>query len=684
MSNTHTLRRARAWLVQTFLALLTLATLAAVGAPRAWAEDDPPGRVGRVADVQGSVSMFDSEQGSWAAAERNRPLTSGDRLSTGPKGRAELRIGSTVLRMAAATELEVVRLDDERMSFQLHTGSLAVRVRSREAAADIDLLTSEVRLRPERAGHYRIDRVDDSTQAGVLRGTLRIDDAEGFIIETGQRAELWREGRQQRSLRFAWTNLPNDNFAEWVAREDSRDERSASSRYVSPEMTGAEDLDRNGRWERHAEYGAVWYPIEVRADWAPYRHGRWAWVRPWGWTWVDEASWGFAPFHYGRWVSVSGRWGWWPGEYVARPVYAPALVAWVGGAHVGVSIGIGGPNVGWVPLAPREWYTPHYRHTPVYVERVNPHPPGGRNPQWQRPPQQVPTGPVMYSNQGVPGAVTVVPREVLVRREPVSRAVVEVGGGHQRGHGQPLLTVAPPEHDGRHDGRGPRLVPVPGGAQPAAVPLPAPERDRGPWPQRRADPPPSAAPPPGQGPVIDLRRERQQPPIAAPAAPATAPSVQAVQPVPPALQGPRLRERDAERGGRNDRGDRSDRGERGDRGDSADRGDRESVVPARPMPGPVAQPAPAAPPLAAAPVRPAAGPPAALPPARAPAPAPTVVPAPSRAVPTSPPERAREREAERERAREQSKDEDRKRGPESRGGQRENQRENSRERENQR
>ena len=636
MSNTHTLRRARAWLVHTSLVLLTLGTLATLGATRAWAQDDPPGRVGRVADVQGSVSMFDSEQGRWAAAERNRPLTSGDRLSTGPQGRAELRIGSTVLRMAGATELEVVRLDDERMSFQLHTGSMAVRVRSREAAADIDLLTAEVRLRPERAGHYRIDRIDDSTQAGALRGTLRIDGPEGFIIETGQRAELWREGRQQRNLRFAWTNLPNDNFAEWVAREDSRDERSASSRYVSPEMTGAEDLDRNGRWERHAEYGAVWYPIEVRADWAPYRHGRWAWVRPWGWTWVDEAAWGFAPFHYGRWVSVSGRWGWWPGEYVARPVYAPALVAWVGGAHLGVSIGIGGPNVGWVPLAPREWYTPHYRHTPVYVERVNPHPPGGHNPQWQRPPQQVPTGPVMYSNQGVPGAVTVVPREVLVRREPVSRAVVEVGGGQQRGHGQALLTVAPPEQDGRHDGRGPRLVPVPGGAQP----VPAPERDRAPWPQRRADPPPPAAQPPAQGPVIDLRRERQQPPTVAPAA------------APPVQTGPSVQPRGRER-----------ERERGERGERTERGEREVVMPSRPMPGPVAQPAPAAAPTAAAPVRPAAGPPA---------PAPAVVPSPPRAAPASPPERAREREVERERARDQAREDDRKRGPDARNGAREN------------
>ena len=89
--------------------------LAALVANPARAQDDPPGRVGRLADLQGGVSWYDHETGAWTEAERNRPLTGGDRLSTGPQGRAELRVGSTALRLAAGTEVEVVRLDDERM-----------------------------------------------------------------------------------------------------------------------------------------------------------------------------------------------------------------------------------------------------------------------------------------------------------------------------------------------------------------------------------------------------------------------------------------------------------------------------------------------------------------------------------------------------------------------------------------
>src|SRR5260370_7475250 len=59
-------------------------------------------------------------------------------------------------------------------------------------------------------------------------------------------------------------------------------------------------------------------------------------------------------------------------EYV-RPVYAPALVAWVGGPHfsIGIGIGGGGGGVAWFPLAPREVYQPSYHVSRTYVTNVN-------------------------------------------------------------------------------------------------------------------------------------------------------------------------------------------------------------------------------------------------------------------------------------------------------------------------
>ncbi len=448
------------------------------------AEDDPPGRVGRVAELLGDVSMYDHETGEWAPAERNRPLTGGDRIATDPGARAELQIGSTTLRLAGDSELDVQRLDDERVRLRLRNGSLALHLREPEVAAQTTLVTDDVTLQPLGSGLFRIDRSDDLTYGGSWRGQMRAGDGSAaLVVDAGQRVELWREG-PQRVLRHRWTPVPDDDFSAWVVREDRADDRrDAASAYVSPEMTGAEDLVRYGRWEQTPEYGAVWIPRDLAPDWAPYRYGRWTWVLPWGWTWVDDAPWGFAPFHYGRWVRWAGQWSWTPGAYVARPVYAPALVAWVGGPNFSVSISVGGPAlpaVGWVPLAPFERFVPYYRGSPHYVDRINHRPPG-------RPPRQVPTGPVMYGNQGVPGAVTVVPRDVLVHREPVARAAVETS--------ERLHRVTPPPAAVMR--RMPELPPPRRNAPPAEAGrrAPAPPVERRPPEPVRTPPPVQAVPP---------------------------------------------------------------------------------------------------------------------------------------------------------------------------------------------
>src|SRR5262249_41809761 len=196
---------------------------------------------------------------------------------------------------------------------------------------------------------------------------------------------------------------------------DRRVENAAAARYVAPEMIGAVDLDAYGAWQTHAEYGPVWVP-RVEAAWVPYRFGRWVWVDPWGWTWIDDAPWGFAPFHYGRWVRVPAGWAWVPGARVVRPVYAPALVAFVGGPGWSAAVHVGEP-VGWFALGPREPFVPAYRVSPVYVTAVN------------RPHVTVTTVDVTrvtYVNREVPGAVTVVSRETFVHAQPVGRVAIAV------------------------------------------------------------------------------------------------------------------------------------------------------------------------------------------------------------------------------------------------------------------
>ncbi len=381
----------------------------------AMAQDDPPGRVGRIATLQGDVWVYEAEPGEWATALRNRPVTSGDRLSTAPGGAASVQIGSTTLYLGASSELAVLQLDDEAMRFRLEQGSLALRVRSSEAAAELMVANFEGRFVPLAVGLYRFDRLDERSEAVVWRGEVQFESPDmAVVLHAGQRARFWQDG-QPLATRSIWLTPLDDEFAQAVQREDQAEARSVAAPYVPPEMTGVDDLDRHGRWQQHPEYGAVWSPTVVAVGWAPYRFGQWVWLRPWGWTWVDDAPWGFAPFHYGRWFWWGGRWSWAPGPVVRRPVFAPALVVWTGGPPLGVGIG-GRPVVGWVPLAPREVYRPPYRTSPGHLQRLNPHAP------LLQPP------PAGYGNRGVPGAVTVVPAQALRPRQPVAAAVLRDDG----------------------------------------------------------------------------------------------------------------------------------------------------------------------------------------------------------------------------------------------------------------
>lgn len=405
--------------------LTLLAVFLCTAATTAWA--DPPGRVGRVGELTGQVWLYTPDAGEWVSADRNRPLTTGDRLSTDGSAHADVQIGSTTVRLDSGTELEVLGIDDDTISLQLHSGSIAARLRDADAAREFELRTAEGRFVTHRPGRYRFDRNDQTSQVTVWSGEAVYEGpGSALTVNAGQRAEFWMEGA---AAQYSITEPVRDSFAAWNDERDRRDQRSASTRYVSPEMTGVEDLDRYGRWEQAPEYGTVWVPRSVPAGWAPYGAGHWVWVSPWGWTWVDDMPWGFAPFHYGRWAYFNQRWCWVPGTYVRRPVYAPALVGWVGGPQLSVSITVGnrrGPGVGWFPLAPREVYVPSYRVSPRYVQQVNvTHVTQITNVTTIVNNPQTAVTQIDYRNRRFPHAVTVVPQEVMTQRKPVGPAAAQ-------------------------------------------------------------------------------------------------------------------------------------------------------------------------------------------------------------------------------------------------------------------
>ena len=382
---------------------------------------DPPGRVARLSDAEGQVWRFSGETNEWVTAPRNRPLTSGDHIATDNGARAEITLGTTHLRLDAASELEIVQLDDQRFVVHLVGGSVAARLRTPQAVNEFELDTDDGQFRAQAAGRYRFDRLQQASDLTVYAGRAVFDGAGSELaVGAGQHAQFWLDSAG--AAQYTMTPMVRDAFFAFNDDRDRAEDRTPPVRYVSPEMTGAEDLDRFGSWEQTPDYGAVWTPRGVDADWAPYRTGHWAFVQPWGWTWVDDAPWGFAPFHYGRWVRYREAWCWSPGTYVARPVYAPALVAWIGGprVNVSVSVGNGGPPVGWFPLAPHEVYVPSYRTSETYVRNVNvTHVTNVVNITTivndQRSGRPDPRD---FANRRFPNAVTVVPANVMTGRQP--------------------------------------------------------------------------------------------------------------------------------------------------------------------------------------------------------------------------------------------------------------------------
>ena len=380
---------------------------------------DLPTRVGRVAYVEGSVSIYQDPEFGWAQAYVNSPVTSQNSLWTDADSRAEMRVGGLALRVDDLTQLDVSHLDDDGIDATVQRGALAIRLRHFERGANYLFSTPQAQFRLLGDGRYRLDADPDgqSSRLEVFNGFAVLQSSDGDVrVNAGSAIVVGPDG-------YHFERVDRDGFDRWADARDRAWVERTVVRYLPPDITGYEELDAYGTWITEPGYGALWMPTHVGANWVPYREGRWAWVSPWGWTWIDNEPWGYAPFHYGRWVQVRDRWCWYPGRRVDRQAWAPALVGWIGGSgfSVTVSSGASTPALGWYPLAPEERFHPWYRASNTYVNRVNVIV------------NNVTVNNVTINRGGPPPrevnrlqAATVVPRETLLQQRPVAQNVVHV------------------------------------------------------------------------------------------------------------------------------------------------------------------------------------------------------------------------------------------------------------------
>ncbi|HEY1677065.1 MAG TPA: DUF6600 domain-containing protein [Candidatus Sulfotelmatobacter sp.] len=389
-------------------------------------QDDPPGRVARLGYMQGSVSFQPAGENEWVQAVPNRPMTTGDKLWADKDARAEIQLGSSMINLAPNTGFSFLNLDDRTVQMEVTAGAINLRVWSMDRDNVFEIDTPNQAFTVSEPGRYKIETSEngDYSVVTIWQGAGEsTGNGQSYTLHAGQRTTF--SGTNALNAEVQQIGNPDD-FDNWAVSRERRYDSSPSARYCSREVVGFDDLDENGDWQAQAQYGNVWYP-RVNAGWAPYRDGHWAWIDPWGWTWVDDARWGYAPFHYGRWAFISNRWGWIPGPVAVRPVYAPALVVFVGGGGLAF-----GGNVAWFPLGPREVYVPSYQVSRGYVNRVN-----VSNTVVNQTTitnvynttiinKNTTINNVTYVNRTVNNAVTAVPQRTFVSAQPVGRAAVRV------------------------------------------------------------------------------------------------------------------------------------------------------------------------------------------------------------------------------------------------------------------
>jgi len=411
------------------LGLLTASVIVVPATSRA-DTDDPPSRVARLAYLEGSISFQPGGTDEWVAAPLNRPITTGDKIWSDQASRAELQLDGSALRLSSNTAVSFLNLGDNVSQIQLSVGTLLVRVRRLDDNETYEIDTPNLAFSVLQPGVYRITVDESGTTTAIA-----VRSGQGEVTGAGAAYTVYANENDVFSgtdelVENAQPYYPGqDSFDAWSRSRDSRWDNSVSARYVSSDVVGYEDLDGQGAWESTPEYGNVWFPRGVEAGWAPYHDGHWSYIEPWGYTWVDDQRWGFAPFHYGRWISLRGAWGWVPcppranGVEYVRPVYAPALVAWVG-------VGAG---VAWFALGPREVFVPSYPVSRRYVNNIN-----VSNTTVNTTVinnvynttiinnKTINVTNVNYANRNVPGAVAATTSQAFTTAQPVARNSVHV------------------------------------------------------------------------------------------------------------------------------------------------------------------------------------------------------------------------------------------------------------------
>ncbi len=395
----------------------------------------------RIRLIEGDVQVNTEDTEGWVPASLNVPLTNGDRIWVPEGGRAELQLrDGTLLRLDQKTAFDILTLDRGSYQFYLSEGRAYANFKgNRGSLLQIDSPLSSIRAY-ERA-LFEIHILDDRhTDVSVFQGSVYVESQDGRVRVDSDKTLALSEGAPGEIYPLG----PPDDWERWNQERDRLvAQRRPPSRYLPEELHPySNDLDDHGRWIYVREYGHVWTPtIVVSVGWAPYRVGRWVWIRG-DYVWISYEPWGWVPYHYGRWAFVP-RVGWcWVPPPRGAVFWGPGFVGWVRTPTY----------VSWVPLAPREIYYGYGYYGPysVNITQVNI--------------STIHVEKVVYKNVRVQNAVTIVHHDTFVHGRRVDITVRENPFLKERIHiGRPNIkpekaTVMPVVREIPHGKRPPEKI----------------------------------------------------------------------------------------------------------------------------------------------------------------------------------------------------------------------------------
>jgi len=307
--------------------------------------DESSNRIARLSYIEGNVSFQHESDVDWSAASINLPLEPGDRLYTGPEGRAEIEFDDgSVYRLDRNTDVEFLSMTENLVQIRVLLGVSTLMASS---GLGFEINTPAAAFNTVQPGVYRFNVAESGdTDAVVRKGELEA--ANNSFSRRVAAGEILRVTRGEYSRPEISGYDRRDEWDQWNDRRNA-DMNSYTSRGYLPDNVyiGASDLSRYGRWVNVESYGMAWTPYSVDEYWSPYSVGRWCYRPLWGWTWVSYEPWGWLPYHYGRWYHSSGHgWCWLPGPSFAFNFWSPGLVTFYSGPGW----------VSWIPLGPGDYY----------------------------------------------------------------------------------------------------------------------------------------------------------------------------------------------------------------------------------------------------------------------------------------------------------------------------------------